>query len=235
MLKKDNNKLLNPASAIEIYFDNLLQESSENILLSSAPKLNSNLFLLADLEAELSTIENLETNDSAQYEEGALQQHDRDNGNFEENSTKTGYLDRYSFPLQCLMFNVDNVQLALPLIDMSSVVSNAVNLTRLPHRPDWFGGVLKHRDKNINVIKLDRLLSIGSRKLDISDLHILIFKDDHWGITCNQLGEVIQLVEEDVKWSDSSANGFTQGVIRKSLATLLDVDKIIDLVTQEIS
>lgn len=233
MLKKDTSKLLNPASAIESYFENLLQEPADKVLLSSELKLNSNLFLLTDLEAELSTIENSEPHDSVQYEEGVLKQDDRDNARFKEDCTKTVYADRYKFPLQCLMFNVDNVQLALPLIDMSSVVSKAANLTQLPHRPAWFGGILKHRDKNINVIKLDHLLSIGSQEPDISDLHILIFKDNNWGITCNQLGEVIQLVEEDVKWSGRSANGFTLGTIRKSLASLLDVEKIIDLVVQE--
>ena len=56
--------------------------------------------------------------------------------------------------------------------------------------------------------------------------HILVFADEDWAITCDHLGEVIRLVEDEVQWSRSD-HGLALGTIRESLAVLLDPQRLL--------
>jgi purine-binding chemotaxis protein CheW len=232
MHKKDINKLLSPDSALENYFDNLLQASEMEKPASAPLKINDNLLLLSDLESELSDIESLDEQQEKQdpVEDQPQQTQNKTFAEEElklEAKTHAASPARYHFPLQCLMFKVNDIQLALPLIDMLTVVSHVKTLTRLPQRPDWLAGLLTHRDMNVRVVRLDCLLSISVGETSICDQHVLILKDGEWGITCDQLGKVIELQEEDLKWSGSSCTGYALGTIKNNLTMVLDLEKVL--------
>ncbi len=135
---------------------------------------------------------------------------------------------RYAYPVQCLMFRVDRHQLCIPLIDMGSVAPlDPHRLTHLPHTPEWLMGVLPHRDQNLRIVDSAVLLGIERQQTTPEQLHFLVFADEDFAITCDALGEVVYLQDEDIKWQPSGAPGLSMGTVRDSLATLLSPGAIV--------
>ena len=129
---------------------------------------------------------------------------------------------RYRFPVQCLMFRVDRHQLCMPLIDMGCVSPlDPGRLTRLPDTPDWLLGVLPHREQNLRIVDSAELLGIERRQPPPGRLHFLVFADEDFAITCDDLGEVVYLQDEDIRWLAPGSDGLSMGTVRESLATLL--------------
>ena len=207
MPKKYNSGLLNPDSAVEDFLDTLLQESTEKPEKLKPVRSKSNLLLLPELEVE-----------PAEPEIVADIEVDQDVKSYE-----------YSFPIQCLMFSVAGNQLSIPLINMGSVLAWGDRLTLLPDAPDWFLGILQHREMNVKVVDTAKIIHINENNQQNSEhQHILVFGDDNWAITCDKLGEVIKLNEDDVKWSKQESKNLALGTIKESLATLLDPNKILN-------
>ncbi len=143
--------------------------------------------------------------------------------------------DRYQYPLQCLMFSVGEHQLSIPLIDLGSVLPLTQRLTQLPGTPDWFLGILQHRDDRVKVVDSAKFLHIPVVANDQSERHLLVFGDESWAICCDKLGQVLQLEKEDVHWSPSRTNGYALGTLRESLAILLDSEKLLQHLNRQIS
>jgi len=133
---------------------------------------------------------------------------------------------RYRFPVQCLMFEVADHALCIPLIDMGSVAPlDPDAMTRIPDSPDWLLGVLPHRECNLRIVDSAVLLGIQRRQVAAEGLHFLVFAEEDFAITCERLGEVVYLEDEDVRWLEGSS-GLSMGTVRESLATLLSPLKI---------
>ena len=226
MPKKDNSSLLKPKSAVADFLDTLLQESTEQPKVEKLVRSKPKILLIPDLEElpptpEVVASPVIEKKENEVVEEQALRQE------IKLPAEPVTNID-YKFPLQCLMFSVAGNQLSIPLINMGSVLPWGDRLTMLPGAPDWFLGILKHRDRNVKVAdtaKIIHIKKVGSQ--ESTTRHILVFGDDQWAITCDELGDVIKLNEEDVKWSTRDSTGLSLGTIKQSLAVLLSPDKIL--------
>lgn len=228
MNKKDSNKLLSPSSAIENYFDDLLLEDSIEKVAMKPAAVDNRLLILPSLKAQLSELSQTRCNRDNEFSETESKQPDeRYTARSNQISELTHYSERVKFPIQCLMFYVNDNQLSIPLIELLSVVSNVDNLTRLPRTPEWFLGLMQHRESNIKIVDSAQLLSIHAQLGKVTDKHVLVLKDAVWGLSCDRLGEIIQLDADDVKWSRPGSTGLALGTIKKSLAMLLDPDKIL--------
>ena len=130
------------------------------------------------------------------------------------------------FPIQCLMFKVGGNLLSIPLTDLTGIVKWSDNMTRLPQEPEWVLGVMQYRDQNIRVLDSAGILQI---KVDepAKPNHILILGEGGWGITCDQLDQIVTLEYEDVQWLQQSSNKRVFGTIRQSLASLLNPNGIV--------
>lgn len=134
---------------------------------------------------------------------------------------------RYRFPVQCLMFGVADHSLCIPLLDMGSVAPlDPAALIRIADSPDWLVGILKHRERNLRIVDSAVLLGIERNRPPEDGLHFLVFADEDFAITCERLGEVIYLQDEQVRWVPVSSQGLSMGTVRESLATLLDPARI---------
>lgn len=226
MPKKDNSNLLKPDSAVADFLDTLLQESTEQKPLEKPLKSKPRILLMPDLvekppEAEVETSVNPQNQVILEDAEQIQQQAkipEIENKEFD-----------YQFPLQCLMFKVAGNHLSIPLINMGSVLTWSEKLTMLPGAPDWFLGILKHRELNVKVADTAKI--INATKVDSycsGSRHILVFGDDNWAITCDEIGDVVNLNKDDVKWSGQDSKGFSLGTIKQSLAVLLSPVKILN-------
>jgi chemotaxis signal transduction protein len=136
-------------------------------------------------------------------------------------------LDISQFPIQCLMFRVGHNLLSLPLIEMSGVVRWTDKLTQLPQSPDWVLGVLQHLDTNLRVLDSSKVLGIPVLTQQKPG-HILLLSDNVSAISCDILEDVVTLEYNDIQWQSETGNVRMYGVIRGTLAYLLNPSGIID-------
>lgn len=224
MQKKDNINLLEPVSAVEDYLDTLLQESTEQLEATKPVQLKSRLLLLPDLETSPAEPER----EIEAKAEKVIEQLEETTPDVQP-AEATEITHDYQYPLQCLMFTVEGNQLCIPLIDLGNVVPWGDRLTLFPDSPEWFLGLLKHRDENVKVADTANVLQINRKKVEepSGNRHILIFGEDNWAITCDKLGDVINLNKDDIQWPKQEGTGLSLGTIRDSLAILLDPARVL--------
>ncbi len=246
MPKNDNNNLLEPVAAVENYLDNLLSEAPPPEVGPRPVALEEKVVRLRPLEALLAeppppapepetseartpepeTAEALVETVSEPTESVSKAQIEESEALPDAPTLDEDPRQRYRFPVQCLMFEVAEHALCIPLIDMGSVAPlDPDAMTRIPDSPDWLLGVLPHRECNLRIVDSAVLLGIQRKQAAAQGLHFLVFADEDFAITCEGLGEVVYLEDEDVRWLEGSG-GLSMGTVRESLATLLSPLKI---------
>jgi chemotaxis signal transduction protein len=238
MSKKSSNNLLNAESAVADFLDVLLQEATDKAAAERPVAEKAKVLLMPDIEltpppkpspeppappevkpaapAAEAVAESLHSAAVTDVEVQA-----------DTEEAKPWGAQVYQFPLQCLMFSVGDNQLSIPLIDLGSVLPWKHKLTQLPNAPDWFLGILQHRDANVKVVDMAKILQIPFLPIDSGNRHLLVFGDENWAISCDKLGQVLHLQQEDVQWSAGKSGSLALGTIRDSLAILLDPKKIL--------
>ena len=252
MPKNDNNNLLEPVAAVENYLDNLLSEAPPPETGPRPVALEEKVVRLRPLEALLAeppppapepetsetrvqepaealvepVPELTGTGSKAKVEESAAPPDTTETPQPDAPTLDEDPRQRYRFPVQCLMFEVADHALCIPLIDMGSVAPlDPDAMTRIPDSPDWLLGVLPHRECNLRIVDSAVLLGIQRKQAAAQGLHFLVFADEDFAITCERLGEVVYLDDEDVRWLEGGG-GLSMGTVRESLATLLSPLKI---------
>ena len=239
MPKKSSNNLLNAESAVADFLDVLLQEAT-GIDPAAPPPVaeKAKVLLMPDIEltqppgSAPEPVDPLDVKPATPVVEAPVEPLRSEVVSEVEvpvDSTEAppSGAQIYQFPLQCLMFSVGNNQLSIPLIDLGAVLPWKDKLTQLPHAPDWFLGILQHRDSNVKVVDTAKILQISVQPIDSENRHLLVFGDENWAISCDKLGQVLHLEQEDVQWSAGQTDSLTLGTIRDSLAIMLDPKKIL--------
>ena len=248
MRNKHDKNLLNPATAVSSYLDTLLQmedqpdEQPATVTLETQPQ---TVLYMPVIESDLAALDKLardervaapEDRDEPPAQPAAPVIDEAAGVRVEVSAPRPKPAgearDRYDFPMQCLMFGVAGVDFSMPLIDMGSVIPGQQTLTRLPGGPAWFLGLLKHRERNIRVVDSASLLRL-ERQHPVDGQHILVFGESNWAMTCDQLGQVVRLAEDDIQWKPATGKSLSLGTIRSSLALLLDPVKLVAYLNQK--
>lgn len=220
-MSKKPNKLLDANTAVSSYLDNLLQEATELDKPVVQDLENHNIHVL---ETPLTTAKNFNRDDVVK----AFKEELKPDVKVEEKLDKLSYKEQFEYPVQCLMFKVKEHLLAIPLIKMGSVVPFGGRLTQLPYSPPYFKGLLKNRDKNVRVADTAALLLNESQNNDNDGFlpsHLLVFENDDWAISCDELFDVVTLDEAHIKWH-TDENRLSLGTIKSTLALILNPDAI---------
>ena len=134
---------------------------------------------------------------------------------------------------QAMFFDVAGLMIAVPLIELGGI--HKVHKTNsLMGKPDWFKGVMLHRDEKINVV--DTALWVMPEKCDdklINSLnyqYVIMLNESHWGLMAEHLVDTVTLNQDEVKWLDSSSKRpWLAGLVKEKMCALLDVDALIKL------
>ncbi len=134
---------------------------------------------------------------------------------------------------QAMFFDVAGLTIAVPLIELGGI-HNSGKTTGLVGKPDWFTGVMLHRDEKINVV--DTALWVMPEKCDenlknsLNYKYIIMLGNSHWGLSAESLVDTVTLEEEDVKWLDApSKRPWLAGLVKDRMCALLDVESLINL------
>lgn len=133
-------------------------------------------------------------------------------------------------PFQILLFNVAGLKLAVPLIDLCGVIKWNGEVTEMPGHADFYMGILQHLDYKIAVIDTARMVlpEHKIKELDLADPkdrvnHIVLIDNYRWGLACDNIGEVITLQPQDVRWRTSqSSRGWLAGTVIEHMCALLN-------------
>ncbi|MBL4761858.1 MAG: chemotaxis protein CheW [Gammaproteobacteria bacterium] len=133
---------------------------------------------------------------------------------------------------QSMLFEIGGLTLAIPLLDMGAVVSWPGSMTDIPNTPDWYLGLVRHREQNIRVINtwqivMDRQKNDEETPDKSSFNHIIMIKGGAWGLACEKIGDVIDLYPGDVKWRTSQGTRpWLAGTVMKYMSALVDTHAI---------
>jgi purine-binding chemotaxis protein CheW len=133
---------------------------------------------------------------------------------------------------QCLMFNVVGISLAVPLVKLNGVIPWDNNLTPMPGHSDAFLGLLRHLDKNVKIMDTAQVILPPAQlqqvpAVDARIQKIILMDEGRWGLACDEIGEVITLQADDVRWrSEAGRRPWLAGTISERLCALLDTDEL---------
>ena len=130
-------------------------------------------------------------------------------------------------------FDVAGLTIAVPLIELGGI-HNTTKTTGLIGKPDWFKGVMLHREEKINVV--DTALWVMPEKCNeqlmsaIDYQYIIMLNNSSWGLSAETLVDTVTLNQDDVKWLDgSNKRPWLAGLVKDRMCALLDVDSLIQL------
>ena len=137
---------------------------------------------------------------------------------------------------QALFFNVGGLTVAVPLIDLGGI-HNIDKITALMGKPEWFNGVMLHRDEKINVV--DTALWVMPEKCDetmknsLNYQYVIMLSNSAWGLTAENLVDTVVLTQDEVKWLDTpSKRPWLAGLVKDKMCALLDVNSLIQLLNE---
>ncbi len=134
---------------------------------------------------------------------------------------------------QVMFFDVAGLIIAVPLIELSGI-HNVDKTTTLMGKPEWFKGVMVHRENKINVV--DTALWVMPEKCNqklkdsLNYQYIIMLNNSAWGLMAEHLVDTVTLEQDDVKWLDSpSKRPWLAGLVKNKMCALLDVNSLVKL------
>ncbi len=143
-------------------------------------------------------------------------------------------------PFQVLLFKVAGLSLAVRLIELNGVVEwDETKITEMPGHSNFYLGLLQYLGKSIPIIdtaKLvfpaDKLVSLSADKPYERVKRIVLIDDSKWGLACDEIDEVIELVSEAVKWrKDRAKRKWMAGTVIEHMCALIDAVGFAEMLT----
>ena len=140
---------------------------------------------------------------------------------------------------QALFFDVAGLTVAVPLTELGGI-HNMGKLNSLIGKPDWFMGVMVHREHKLNVVNTAKWVMPEKYDIDLENSieyqYIIMLDNSTWGLACEKLVNTVTLKQEDVKWKEHSGRRpWLAGLIKERMCALLDVSALIEMLEQGLS
>ncbi|QCZ94237.1 chemotaxis protein CheW [Salinimonas iocasae] len=139
--------------------------------------------------------------------------------------------DQLEESFQALFFEVAGLTLAVPLITLGGI-HNLEKVGPLFGKPDWFKGVMLHREQKINVV--DTAMWVMPEKYDqnlseaLNYQYLIMLGDSLWGLASDKLVNTVTLSKDEVKWRESnSKRPWLAGMVKERMCALVDVNQLI--------
>lgn len=137
---------------------------------------------------------------------------------------------------QAMFFDVAGLIIAVPLIELGGI-HNVEPTTSLMGKPDWFSGVMLHREDKINVVDTARWVMpekcTDSMCESLNYQYVIMLNNSQWGLMAENLIDTVTLEQDEVKWMEnSSKRPWLAGLVKKRMCALLDVDSLIQMLEE---
>ena len=127
-----------------------------------------------------------------------------------------------------LFFIVSGVTFAVPLTDLGGIHQ----LDKIPPifgKPDWFSGVMMHRDTQLNAVDGTRWFMPGQENTEDYQ-YLVMLGESKWGIECHKLIGTETLHYDQIKWRDKPGKRpWLAGMVKDKMCALLHVQELLTL------
>lgn len=137
------------------------------------------------------------------------------------------YPEWVSSHFQCLLFRVAGLTLAIPLVKLNGVLPwDAAQVTPMPGRQPWFLGLRSHLGQQVRLIDVAKVILPQAQSQAASEFgKVILIGSGRWGLVCDDIAEVVELVPAAVKWRvRSGARPWLAGTVIERMCALIDAD-----------
>jgi len=140
--------------------------------------------------------------------------------------------------VQCLLFSVGAVKMAIPLKRLSRV-QVLQQVTAIVPRADIYCGLLYSLGQQVRVVDTQRLIMPERYDAEAAARysHVIVMESAAgpsgvWGLAVNEIAESVVLEPGDIQWRKSdSKHPWLAGILRQCMCVLLDVDQLDKILT----
>jgi len=137
---------------------------------------------------------------------------------------------------ECLIFSVNGLKLAVPLITLGSIHQIDRKFNALPGQYDWFIGILQTQNSG-NIKVLDTGLCVMPERYDPASretlAYVITIHGYPWGLACHEVERSITLEPEQVKWrTQRGKRPWLAGTVLEHMCSLVDTDGFQEIIAK---
>lgn len=136
--------------------------------------------------------------------------------------------------LECLLFDVAGLTLAVPLMCLGSIYPLAGDeITPIFAQPDWFIGLMPTPLGNLKVLDTARWVMPERYSADLREQFRYVISIDGygWGLAVNTVRDSVLLQPDDIKWRARRADReWLAGTVIEHMCALLDVGALANMI-----
>jgi purine-binding chemotaxis protein CheW len=133
-----------------------------------------------------------------------------------------------------LFFVVSGITFAVPLTDLGGI-HQLEKVTPLFGKPEWFSGVMTHRDTQLNVVDSTRWF-MPEQENTADYQYLVMLGETQWGIECHTLIGTETLRYDQIKWRDKPGKRpWLAGMVKEKMCALLHVQELLTLLQQGVN
>ncbi|RDV25091.1 chemotaxis protein CheW [Alteromonas aestuariivivens] len=141
--------------------------------------------------------------------------------------------ERLDSKFQALFFEVAGLTLAVPLITLGGI-HQLEKIGPLIGKPDWFKGVMLHREQKLSVVDTARWVMPEKCNPSLIEgldyQYLIMLGDSNWGLASEKLVNTVTLKKDEVKWRESSGKRpWLAGMVKQRMCALIDVEQLISM------
>lgn len=132
---------------------------------------------------------------------------------------------------QTLYFEVAGLTLAVPLRHLGGIY-RIERINKLIGKPDWFMGVMNHRDASLHVVDSARWVMPEKYSpqlaASLNYQYLIVLGDSPWGLACERLLTATAVRREAVKWREQPGRRpWLAGLVIDRMCALINVSALI--------
>ena len=137
--------------------------------------------------------------------------------------------------IECLIFKVAGLKLAIPLPLLGGVFNVNDKVTPLFGQAKWSLGVWQRDEQKLTVVDSAQLIMPERGKSLVDEGYSYLIQLDRapWALACQEITDTVTLVEQSIKWrGEGSKRPWLAGTVIAEMCALIDVPGLLSLLEE---
>ncbi|MBQ0727134.1 MAG: chemotaxis protein CheW, partial [Thalassolituus oleivorans] len=137
--------------------------------------------------------------------------------------------------IECLIFKVAGLKLAIPLPLLGGVFNVNDKVTPLFGQAKWSLGVWQSDEQKLTVVDSAQLIMPERGKSLVDEGYSYLIQLDRapWALACQEITDTVTLVEQSIKWrGEGSKRPWLAGTVIAEMCALIDVPGLLSLLEE---
>jgi len=137
--------------------------------------------------------------------------------------------------VECLIFKVAGLKLAIPLAVLGGVYNRSEQITPLFGQASWSLGVWQSDEQKLTIVDSaalimpERGISMAEQGYDF----VIQLDRSPWALACQEICDTMTLTQESIKWrGDCSKRPWLAGTVISEMCALIDVTNLLEMLEQ---